>query len=94
MPAVADRQYAESLNCDGDNSTEIDVITVVSCNDSSDCINADCMIENNVNDRSDVARLIRAQQSDESLAECHRLAKLGKGNYEYRQGVLFHFEKV
>jgi hypothetical protein len=66
MPAVKDRQRAESMNCDGDNSTENDVINAVSCNDSRDGINADSMIENNGNDWSDIAKLIRTQQSDES----------------------------
>jgi len=47
-----------------------------------------------VTDQSKLMELISEQQSDHTLANCLHQAKVGKGNYFFKSGVLFHREKI
>ena len=38
--------------------------------------------------------LINEQYNDKSLAGCHALAAAGKGNFEYRNGVLYRGDRI
>ena len=43
---------------------------------------------------SDASSLITEEQNDASLADCHALAKAGKGNLIYRDGVLYPGNRI
>jgi len=47
-----------------------------------------------VTNQSKLTELISEQQNDPSLDNCMRQAKIGKGNYFFKSGVLFHREKI
>jgi len=45
-------------------------------------------------DGDNISALISEQQNDASLNGCHALAKAGKGNFVYRNGVLYRGDRV
>ena len=47
-----------------------------------------------VTDQSKLSELISEQQNDHTLTNCMHQAKLGKGNYFFKSGALFHREKI
>jgi len=47
-----------------------------------------------VTDQSKLTELISEQQNDHTLTNCMHQAKVGKGNYFFKGGALFHREKI
>ena len=47
-----------------------------------------------VTDQSKLTELISEQQNNHTLTNCMHQAKVGKGNYFFKSGALFHREKI
>ena len=63
---------------------------------SSECDNGDEVPDESriSHSRPNFVDLLKDQQEDETLHECAKLAKQGKGGYFFRDSILFHKERV
>jgi len=84
----------ENDDCCEDDVSETDNVT------NNECVYVDidedviCCNTMSTQGTSGVAALIDEQSQDTSLTSCHKLAAIGKGGYEYQNGILYHRESV
>jgi len=86
-----DNSCADSNTHDGNTDDTNDTSIISGNDDGNENVETMPLI---VTDQSKLDEMIAEQQTDPTLTNCMRQAKVGKGNYYFKSGALFHREKI